>query len=185
MKWLKLVGVALLVVVFLLVGVGLALPVSHQASVSAPVAGQPDQVWRVITDADAYSAWRPDVVRASPLPAAEGPGWVEQGSQGRMRFVVEEWEPPHRLKARIADTGLPFGGSWTYELEPMDGGARTRVTLTEDGEVYNLVFRFMARFVYGHETTMRSYLDALTARMVEQARVPAADSAPSAGGSTP
>ncbi|HZD05714.1 MAG TPA: hypothetical protein VE173_12380, partial [Longimicrobiales bacterium] len=63
----------------------------------------------------------------------------------------------------IADEGLPFGGTWTYVLEPDAGG--TRVTLTEDGEIYNPFFRFMARFVFGYDGTMRSYLDGLEARM--------------------
>lgn len=33
------------------------------------------------------------------------------------------------------------------------------------GEVYSPFFRFMARFVFGYERTMRTYLDGLEARM--------------------
>ena len=44
-------------------------------------------------------------------------------------------------------------------------GEGTRVTLTENGEIYNPVFRFMARFVFGYDGTMRTYLDGLEARM--------------------
>ena len=72
-------------------------------------------------------------------------------------------EPPRRLVTRIADEDLPFGGTWTYRLEPDGGG--TRVTITEDGEVYNPVFRFVSRFVMGHDATLRTYLDDLEAHM--------------------
>jgi hypothetical protein len=68
--------------------------------------------------------------------------------------------------ARIADTDLPFGGTWTYELKPE--GAGTRVTITERGEVYNPIFRFMSRFVLSQTATMEKYLAALTARAAGQ-----------------
>jgi hypothetical protein len=35
------------------------------------------------------------------------------------------------------------------------------VRITEDGEVYNPIFRFMSRFVFGHTHTMDAYLRAL------------------------
>ena len=37
----------------------------------------------------------------------------------------------------------------------------TIVRITEDGQVYNPVFRFMSRFVFGHARTMDAYLRAL------------------------
>jgi hypothetical protein len=35
------------------------------------------------------------------------------------------------------------------------------VQITEDGEVYNPVFRFVSRFILGHTRTMDFYLRAL------------------------
>jgi hypothetical protein len=40
-------------------------------------------------------------------------------------------------------------------------GAGSRVRITERGEVYNPVFRFMSRFVMGHSATARAYLMSL------------------------
>jgi hypothetical protein len=74
-------------------------------------------------------------------------------------FAAEEMVPNHRLVTRIVDRGLPFGGSWTYELEPSGDG--TRITITENGEVYNPVFRFVSRFVMGHTATIDTYLSSL------------------------
>jgi hypothetical protein len=58
---------------------------------------------------------------------------------------------------RIADERLPFGGTWTWELEPNDGG--TRLSITADGFVRPALFRVMARFVFGYHATMNAYLE--------------------------
>jgi hypothetical protein len=82
--------------------------------------------------------------------------WRETGKNGRITYEVVESQPPRRMVTRIADRGLPFGGSWTYELAPIDGG--TRLSITERGEVYNPVYRFMSRYVIGHARTVEGYL---------------------------
>ena len=48
------------------------------------------------------------------------------------------------------------------------------VRITEDGEIYNPIFRFVSRFVMGYETTMKQYLSSIGRRYTE---VPA-DAAP-------
>jgi hypothetical protein len=65
--------------------------------------------------------------------------------------------------SRIADKKLPFGGTWTYELKAADRG--TALTIREDGEVYNPVFRFVSRYVFGHYATLDGYLKALETRL--------------------
>ena len=89
--------------------------------------------------------------------------WREHGDNGTITFEIVEARPPARLVRRIADPSLPFGGTWTYELTPHASG--TRLTITEAGEVYNPVFRFMSRFVFGHTATMDRFLTDLTARL--------------------
>lgn len=158
-KW-SLVALGIVFVAFAAAYViGVMLPVSHTATASAELDAAPEQVWDLITDIEAFPEWRPDVERVARLDDRDGlPVWRETMSTGHVTFRAEEWSPPHRLVARIADEDLPFGGTWTYEIEPV--GAGTRLTITEDGEVYNPLFRFMSRFVFGHDSTMRAYLDA-------------------------
>ncbi len=67
--------------------------------------------------------------------------------------------PAKSLTRRIATENLPYSGAWTYSLQP--DGEITVVRITEDGQVYNPVFRFMSRFVLGHTRTMDAYLRAL------------------------
>ena len=39
--------------------------------------------------------------------------------------------------------------------------------ITEDGVIHNVLFRFMARFVFGYEGTARAYLAALGKKLGE------------------
>lgn len=169
MKWVVWVIGAAIVLVAGIWLVGSLLPVSHTARVDRVVRGSPDQVWTAMTDVERFADWRSGLDSARRLPERDGlPVWREHASTGVMTMQVVEWRPRRRMVARIADEGLPFGGTWTYELAAADTG--TRVTITEDGEVYSPFFRFMARFIFGHEGTMRSYLDGLEGRMAEVGR---------------
>lgn len=97
------------------------------------------------------------------LPAQEGkPRFRETGSNGEITYVFDELTP-RRVVSRIADVSLPFGGQWTYEVEP--AGSGTKLRITEDGEVYNPVFRFMSRFVFGHHGSIDRFLADLKRRV--------------------
>ena len=77
--------------------------------------------------------------------------------------AVERSEAPRLLVVRIADPDLAFGVTWRYEVAPAANGST--LTITEDGEIYNLLFRVMARFVFGYESTLVAYLTAADARL--------------------
>ena len=152
------VGLGLLVVV-----VGYLLPVKHVAVVSARMPATPEQVWGALTDVAAYPQWRGDVMSVEMLPADSGHvAWRERGKNDAISFAIERAEPPRRLVTRITDKSLPFGGGWEYEIAP--DGTGSRVQITEHGEVYNPVFRFVSRFIMGHSATASAYLKALGAR---------------------
>jgi uncharacterized protein YndB with AHSA1/START domain len=160
MRWvLGVVGV-LVAVILIVVLVGYLLPQSHVASMSARYAARPDAVWASLTDVAAFPSWRPGVDRVEVIPNENGQrGWREHANHDVVSYRVEEEEPPRRLVARIADPNLPYGGRWTYELAPAESG--TRLTITEHGEVYNPIFRFVSRFIIGHTGTMEGVLRAL------------------------
>jgi uncharacterized protein YndB with AHSA1/START domain len=132
----------LVLVVAIVAIVGWSLPVAHVASASGTVAKPPDAVYPIIADLHGYRSWWSD-----------DPG---------IKSEVVEARPPSRLVTRIADPDQPFGGTWTFDIVP--DGAGSRVTITENGEVYNPIFRFVSRFVFGHTATMESFLAALKAR---------------------
>jgi hypothetical protein len=70
---------------------------------------------------------------------------------------------------RIADKNLPFGGNWVYEIDPVPNGARRRIT--ENGEIYNPVYRFVSRFFLGYSGSIEQYLTNLGKKFGESTKV--------------
>jgi uncharacterized protein YndB with AHSA1/START domain len=158
------VAAGLVAVVLIIVVIGYALPQSHTASREKTFAASPDRVFAAIGTPQDFPSWRRDVKSVDVLPPVDGKTrFRENGSNGPILFEIVESQPGKRLVTRIADPKLPFGGKWTYELTP--NGAGTTLRITEEGEVYNPVFRFMSRFVFGHTSTIESYLAALERRL--------------------
>lgn len=164
MKWIWIALIVLAVLVLAVMLVGWSLPEKHQASRQATFTAPPEAVWALITNVEAFPSWRSDVKTVERLPDRDGRSvWVEQGSSGRIPLAVERSEAPRLLVVRIADRDLPFGGVWTYAIAPAPQGST--LTITEDGEIYNPMFRVMARFVFGYESTLATYLKAAEAKL--------------------
>jgi uncharacterized protein YndB with AHSA1/START domain len=161
-KWL-LIGLGTLFGLIVMVYViGLLLPRDHRATVTFDMPRSPEEVWQFITEIDRFPTWRTEVDNVEMLPARDGlPAWTEYGPGGTLPLYVESMDPPRTLVIRIGE-GLPFGGTWTYELDPV-GATSTNVTITEDGEVYSPIFRFVGRFFIGYDATLNRYRDALMA----------------------
>ena len=169
MIWLILLwlGAGLLGLFLAMFAVGMMLPLKHTASRSARFSCPADLVFATITDWQAFPAWRSGMVSVEPRPTTAGqlPGWVEISRQGRMPLQIVEMNSPGKLVTRIDDPKLPFGGTWTWQLQPLDEGRACQVTITEDGEIRNPMFRTMARFVFGYTGTMETYLKDLDRRL--------------------
>jgi uncharacterized protein YndB with AHSA1/START domain len=167
MKWVLIGTGAVLALVALMALIGSRLPRGHTATKSARFAVPPDVVWSAITDVEAFPSWRSDVKNVTVMPDQNGrKRWIEETRSGRIPLTLDRADSPRLLVVRIADPDLPFGGTWTYEVAPAPDGST--LTITENGEVYNPIFRFMARFVFGHEATTQTYLANLQKRMAAQ-----------------
>jgi hypothetical protein len=126
-------GLALAAIVFLVVAIGAALPVKHTASRTAAVALPPEALYKLLTE-----------IKYGDVPV-----------------TFERQEPPTLLVSRVTGENLPFGGTWTYRIAAAPGGSE--LTITEDGEVYNVIFRFVSRFIIGHHATLDGYIANLQA----------------------
>ncbi len=166
LKWTFIVVGGLVLLVGVVAVIGLMLPKGHHAAKSVALRAAPAAVFAVITDFAKAAEWRSDLQRVEMLPNEGGAVMFREiGGQGPMTFRVEALEPPTRLVTRIADKSLPFGGTWTYELRPQGSG--TELTITEDGEVYNPIFRFMSKFFFSQTATIEAYLASLKRRLGE------------------
>lgn len=164
-----LVAAGALVLLLVLVTAGVALigallPRTHVVSRSLALPTAPDVVYRIVRDVSASPAWRPGVERVERLGDVEGrPRFREIERHGSVTYEVLADEPSRRFVTQIVDRDLGYSGSWTWEIAPQASG--TRLTITERGEVSNVFFRFMSRFVFGHAKTIEDYLAALEAHL--------------------
>jgi uncharacterized protein YndB with AHSA1/START domain len=142
--------------------IGALLPQDHVAARTVTLNRPALDVWTVLTDVESFPAWRSSVSSVEIL-SRQPFRWREVGSDGTLTFEIAESQPPRRLVSEIVDKDLPFGGRWVYELEATDAG--TALTITEQGEVYNPIFRFVSRFVFGHTATMDAYIEDLRKRL--------------------
>jgi hypothetical protein len=136
MKWILWTVLLLVAAVGVIAVIGYFLPVGHEASRSAEFTKPPEAVWALIADPSRYQDW-----------------WKDAD----VKTAVVESEPPSRLVTKIVDE-TQFGGTWTFQLEPTTSGSR--LTIVERGEIYNVVFRTLAKYAFGYTTTMDSFLAA-------------------------
>jgi Polyketide cyclase / dehydrase and lipid transport len=163
MRWIIWIVVALAVIVGLVALIGSQLPKAHSVTRTTRVKLPPDALYTLLSDVDNYRTWRPDVKALARQPDRDGrPAWVEEMASGKIAMFFERMDRPSLLVARIADPTLPFGGAWTYRITPVPDGSE--LSITEDGEVYNPIFRFMSRFVFGHTATLDAFVRHLQAR---------------------
>jgi uncharacterized protein YndB with AHSA1/START domain len=163
-RWLFYIAISIAVLLAIVVLVGLTIPKAHRASRTVTLPAQPATVFEAVSDFPRYPDWRRDVKSM----AVDGNGGVgtlihEEGPHGSIPYRVEAHEPPSRLVLRIADPSLPFGGTWTYELRA--SGAGTELTLTEDGEVSNPIFRLMQKLFFSPYDTIDAFLADLQKRL--------------------
>jgi uncharacterized protein YndB with AHSA1/START domain len=159
-KWIIRALVILGLVILAMVITGTILPEKHTATASREFQSDPDEVWKVLTDFAHWPEWRSDLreIRVSANTFTEISSDDEE-----IEFRIEDFQTPERMVTRIITPDLPFGGSWTYELTPTGNGCR--LTITENGEVYNALFRFMSKYMFGHTATMEQFLEDLSKKV--------------------
>jgi uncharacterized protein YndB with AHSA1/START domain len=175
MKLLIYIVVAVVGGLVLLAGVmaliGSLLPKTHDVSRSIVLRKSPQDVYAVVRDFASMPKWRADVKQVDVEATQGGPVYFrEVGKHDTVNYELIEDVPAERMVTKIRDTNLGYGGKWTYRFVPENGG--TRVTITEDGEVSNVLFRFMSRFVFGQTSTIDSYLTSLAKHFGEAEAVP-------------
>ena len=136
MKWILWTIAALMGVVGVVALIGYFLPIGHEASRSAEFNKPPHAVFALFADVTNYRSW-----------------W--DGAE--VKSEVVERVPPARIVTKIVGE-TQFGGTWTIDITPVPAGSR--VTIPERGEIYNVVFRTLSRFVFGYTSTMESCLAA-------------------------
>jgi hypothetical protein len=166
MKWFLLILGALVVLVAVMAIVGALLPRDHVATRAATFRQPPAVLFAAVRDFAALPSWRTDLKSVELLPPRNGAACYREVSRhGPVTYVMREERIGEKLVLEIADENLPYGGTWTFEFRAAPGGAE--LSITERGFVKNGVFRFLARFVFSHTSTMEGYLRDLAKKFSE------------------
>jgi hypothetical protein len=137
MKWILWTIVALASIVAILAAIGYFMPAGHVATRSRPLNAPPERVFALMSNPGTYQSW-----------------W----SGATVKSEVVESVPPSRIVTRVVGE-TQFGGTWTIEIVPAPAGSI--MTITERGEIYNPVFRVLAKYLFGYTGTIESCLDAV------------------------
>ena len=143
MKWLWIALGSIAGLTALIALMGAMLPVAHVATRRVRFRQPPEAVWNAMSPGTSQTRFRQDDVN----------------------YEVTEFVPNRRLVTRIVDKNMAYGGSWTYELQPEPDGSTLQIT--ENGEVYNPIFRFVSKFLMGHTATIDSSLKVLGGKLGE------------------
>ncbi len=164
MKWVYLIGGGLALLVAIVALIGAMLPREHHATRQARYRQKPEAIYFTLAGP---VDWRSDIKAFGNLPDRDGRKlWWEQDSHGqRVTYELMEDKMPSRRVTRIAEKNLPFGGTWTIEIAPDSEGSVVRIT--EDGEIYNVIFRFAARYFFGYTASIEGLLRDLGHRFGE------------------
>ena len=153
-RWLGYGLAGLVVAIASIWAMGSRLPVAHRAAVTSTLDADPDAVWRRIDRIEEWPTWQDVTVELL------GGDSVRVRQAGETLLYRVDRSRPRTLITEIATPGLPFGGRWTWSVDSTASG-RAAVTIVEDGEVYDPIFRFFSRYVFGHDSTIRTVMDAL------------------------
>ena len=157
---LRIVGVfvvLLIVVVGVVFILGGLQPRNHTASATVVVNAPQAVVWQRISDLQSQTSWRNGLTAVEMLPAQDGhPCWRETSSFGKMPLCEVLANAPSTRIVRIADSTLPYGGFWTYELTPVDANS-TSLKITENGFTGPWFFRFVGHYIFHEDTQIKQY----------------------------
>ncbi|MBL8020880.1 MAG: SRPBCC domain-containing protein [Leptospirales bacterium] len=168
----KMVGLVLGIVIgiFIIAILGLylygrSLPADHTASVSREYPVSRSLVWKLITTYPEIPTWWPDVksIETETRPDGTVVSWNLDSHGNRIPFITAEEIFEKKLVRKIASDDLPFGGTWTFELEST-GPSQTRLSIREDGFVKPPLFRAMGQLFIGQDTTLKSFASALATK---------------------
>ena len=164
MKWVYVAGGSLVLLVAIVAVIGAMLPRDHRATRQARYRQKPEAIYFTLAGP---VDWRSDIKAFGNLPDRDGrKQWWEQDSHGqRVTYELVEDKMPSRRVTRIAEKNLPFGGTWIIDISPTPDGSVVRIT--EEGEIFNVIFRFVARFFFGYTASIEGYLRDLGHRFGE------------------
>ena len=94
---------------------------------STTVAAPPEDVWKILYDPARFPEWWTGVVPVEPGPEPAEPGAYTVSATGQPDFPIPQPQQTVRQDRRVVISCLVTDMRFDWQLEPLDGGASTRI----------------------------------------------------------
>lgn len=157
MYWILFVMAAVVSIVIAVIVGGMVTPRRHTVARRIVVPVAPELVWTTIRDIAQYHEWRHELELAELVdPDQPQPRWRETRTNGSITFGIVEEHSPTRMVARMLDEDAAVRGEWRWDITTSEG--HTALTITEDAEVANPLYRFFGTHISGYTAKIDGYL---------------------------
>ncbi|MEO0552200.1 MAG: polyketide cyclase [Bacteroidota bacterium] len=161
MKWLLIIIGVLALLVLIVFLVGKLLPVKHTAFQEKQFTTDISSLWSALRNFEDYPKWRSTLKTLTVINEKQ---WQETDSRGDIiTFGIIEEISEAKMAVKILSDDLPFGGTWVYELT--EGNGAVTLKITENGEVYSPIYRFIGYFFLDQSATIKQYMIDLELRL--------------------
>jgi len=161
MKWIFITLGSLVLVGVLIYAIGYFMSIGHTATVEKKFKINKDELWDILTNYKGYTEWRRGI---KELIVDDADQWTEINDYGDIvHYQLEIAEEKRIMTIRIMNKDLPYGGFWEFIIDPQEEGCSLKIT--ESGEVYSPVYRFMSKYIFGHDTTLKNYMEDLETKV--------------------
>ena len=170
MKWIVRILIFLVVLIGVAFAIGYVLPAHTTHTRTITIRQAPAVVFALLADVQGMPKWNRNMEKVEMLPPANGKEATKQTFKGNMvmTIITTESAPPTHLVRTMGDAAAPFSGSWTYEIAPLPEGSQ--ISLTEQSEVKNPIFRLMVK-VFGPTKYIDNHLAELAQHFGETATI--------------
>lgn len=113
----------------------------------------PEKVWRLVSDLPAMTRWSPQTWRTVMRGSGQGARMININKDGWRVWpttaIIKDFEPNQRLMFKVRENKA----RWSYDLQPLDGGTRTRLVETRnvDGGTSGLSRFLIDKFFSGND----------------------------------
>jgi len=143
---------------------GLTIPAQYTTSRNQHFDITPEELWSTLVSFEKYAEWRENIYAIKILPDGEGYGaWKEIDGEGNTSpYRIVKHEPDRFLVIETIKELDSRDQSWTFELLTDEDDKGVTLSITEHGEIDDLLPRVIAHFFIGHDLNTDAYLRSIT-----------------------
>lgn len=136
-------------------------PAPNNLQAEIEVDAPPAAVWALVSDLPAMARWSPQTFRTFLRGSGKGAKMININKAGWRIWpttsMVKDFEPDKRLMFKVRENKA----RWSYDLEPLDGGTRTRIVETRDvADGTSSISHFLVDKFFGGNTNFETVLKA-------------------------